>query len=77
MLVVMGERDPDFADAPAEGRWIADRLGGELLLVPGAGHYPHVEDPQRVNPVVLEFATRALRRASLQEIVTSRGKDAD
>jgi pimeloyl-ACP methyl ester carboxylesterase len=63
VLVVMGERDPDFADAPAEGRWIAERLGGELLLVPGAGHYPHVEDPQRVNPVVLEFATRVLRRA--------------
>jgi pimeloyl-ACP methyl ester carboxylesterase len=50
VLVVMGERDPDFADAPAEGRWIAERLGGELLLVPGAGHYPHVEDPQRVTP---------------------------
>jgi pimeloyl-ACP methyl ester carboxylesterase len=63
VLVVMGERDPDFGDAAAEARWIAGRLGGELLLVPGAGHYPHVEDPQLVNPAIVEFTGRVMRRA--------------
>jgi pimeloyl-ACP methyl ester carboxylesterase len=63
VLVVMGECDPDFADASAEARWIAERLHGELLLVPRAGHYPHVEDPQQVNPVLAAFAVRVLRNA--------------
>jgi pimeloyl-ACP methyl ester carboxylesterase len=58
VLVVMGERDPDFQDATEEARWIADRLAGDLLIVPGAGHYPHVEDPQTVNPAVVEFIGR-------------------
>jgi pimeloyl-ACP methyl ester carboxylesterase len=63
VLVVMGERDPDFADAPEEARWIADRLGGDLLLVPGAGHYPHAEEPELVNPVIVQFADRVSSRA--------------
>jgi pimeloyl-ACP methyl ester carboxylesterase len=63
VLVVMGDRDPDFADAAAEGRWIAERLDGELLLVPGAGHYPHVEDPELVNPAIVEFTGRVTSRA--------------
>jgi pimeloyl-ACP methyl ester carboxylesterase len=63
VLVVMGDRDPDFADAAAEGRWIADRLNGDLLLVPGAGHYPHVEEPQLVNPAIVEFTGRVTARA--------------
>jgi pimeloyl-ACP methyl ester carboxylesterase len=58
VLVVMGDRDPDFADAEAEGRWIAGQLNGDLLLVPGAGHYPHVEEPQLVNPAIVEFTGR-------------------
>src|SRR3954454_1731879 len=63
VLVVMGDRDPDFTDAAAEGRWIAERLDGELLLVPGAGHYPHVEDPELVNPAVVAFIARVTSRA--------------
>ena len=63
VLVVMGDRDPDFADAAAEARWIAGRLNGDLLLVPGAGHYPHVEDPQLVNPAIAEFIGRVTSRA--------------
>jgi pimeloyl-ACP methyl ester carboxylesterase len=63
VLVVMGDRDPDFADAAGEGRWIAERLEGDLLLVPGAGHYPHVEEPQLVNPTIVEFTGRVTSRA--------------
>lgn len=59
-LVVMGDRDPDFRDPAAEARWIADRLGGEVVMVPGAGHYPQAQAPGVVNPAVLGFLARAL-----------------
>lgn len=54
-LVVMGTKDPDFPDATAEGQFVAGRTHGELLLVTGAGHYPHVEFPELVGPRVLAF----------------------
>lgn len=56
-LVVMGTADPDFPDPAAEARLTADRLGGpaEVLLVDGAGHYPHAERPDVVSPAVLRF----------------------
>jgi pimeloyl-ACP methyl ester carboxylesterase len=63
VLVVMGEKDPDFPDAGAEGRWIAERLHGELLLVPGAGHYPQVQNPELVNPAITAFVGRVTSRA--------------
>jgi pimeloyl-ACP methyl ester carboxylesterase len=63
VLVVMGERDPDFGDAAEEARWIAARLHGDLVLVPGAGHYPHVEEAELVNPAIVEFAGRVTSRA--------------
>jgi pimeloyl-ACP methyl ester carboxylesterase len=63
VLVVMGERDPDFGDPAAEARWIAERLHGEVVLVPGAGHYPQVEEPDAVNPPLVSFARRVTARA--------------
>lgn len=57
-LVVMGTRDPDFPDPVAEARWLADTLGAESLLVEGAGHYPHLEMPERVAPQLLDFLAR-------------------
>jgi pimeloyl-ACP methyl ester carboxylesterase len=63
VLVVMGERDPDFPDPAAEARLVADRLGGKVLLVPGAGHYPQAEYPEVVTPGVIEFLAEARRRA--------------
>lgn len=60
VLVVMGEKDPDFADARAEAQWIGQRLHVEPILVPGAGHYPHVEDPERVNEALVGFARNVL-----------------
>lgn len=55
VLVVMGTGDPDFPDPEAEARYVADRLGGTLLLVDGAGHYPQAEAPDDVAPPVVEF----------------------
>ncbi len=62
-LVVMGERDPDFPDAASEAAWIGERLQAEVLVVPGAGHYPQAEYPEVVGPAVARFAARAHGRA--------------
>jgi len=60
-LVVMGTKDRDWPDSSAEGRWVADALHGELLLVDGAGHYPQAEFPEVVNPALTTFARRVFR----------------
>ncbi|HLU98307.1 MAG TPA: alpha/beta hydrolase, partial [Thermobifida alba] len=60
-LVVMGEADPDWKDPAAEAAWIRDRIGAEVLMVPDAGHYPHEQRPDVVNPAVLAFAERVSR----------------
>jgi pimeloyl-ACP methyl ester carboxylesterase len=62
-LVVMGLADPDFNDPAAEAAWITERLGGEQLLVPDVGHYPHVQSPEVVNPVLVAFCDKVMRRA--------------
>jgi len=62
-LVVMGERDPDFPDPAAEARFIAGRLGAEVIMVPGAGHYPQAEYPEIVAPAVVRFLAGTARKA--------------
>ncbi|MGH3423950.1 MAG: alpha/beta fold hydrolase [Nocardioidaceae bacterium] len=62
-LVVMGEADPDFPDPGAEARWVAERLDARLLLVPEAGHYPHAEFPEHVNPVLTDFCAEVFSGA--------------
>lgn len=57
-LVVMGTQDPDFPNPVAEARWLGGALGTEPLIVEGAGHYPHLEMPQRVAPALLDFLGR-------------------
>ncbi|SMD20380.1 alpha/beta fold hydrolase [Kibdelosporangium aridum] len=56
-LVVVGDRDPDCPDPAADAAATAGRLGGPatVLVVPGAGHYPHAEDPERVALAVVAF----------------------
>lgn len=54
-LVVMGDRDPDFPDPGAEAHLIAGRLGGNVLMVEGAGHYPQAEYPEIVGPAIIRF----------------------
>ncbi|MGD8320585.1 MAG: alpha/beta hydrolase [Gemmatimonadota bacterium] len=62
-LVIMGGADPDFADPAAEATWVADRLGASVLVVPEAGHYPHAEYPEVVNPRLLSFLKEKVRHA--------------
>ena len=57
-LVVMGSRDPDFPDAAAEARRLADQLRAHSLVIDGAGHYPHAEMPERVVPELLSFIAK-------------------
>lgn len=55
VLVLMGTKDPDFGDPAAEANLVANRLHGHLVMVDGAGHYPHVEMHNEVEPVILKF----------------------
>lgn len=54
-LVVMGGGDSHFPDATAEAASIAARTGGTAHVVEGAGHYPHVEHPDRVASAITSF----------------------
>jgi pimeloyl-ACP methyl ester carboxylesterase len=61
-LVVMGERDPDFRDPAVEAQFIASRLDAEVIMVPGAGHYPQAEYPEVVAPAVIRFVRQIFDR---------------
>jgi len=62
-LVVTGSADSAFPDPTAEGRFIAELLGGatQALCIEGAGHYPHVEMPDQLTPALLHFFDRVQR----------------
>jgi pimeloyl-ACP methyl ester carboxylesterase len=63
VLVVMGEKDPDWPDPVAEAHFVASALRADLVLVPDAGHMPMAEYPEVVNPAVVAFAQRVSARA--------------
>lgn len=68
VLVLMGEKDPDFKDPEAEARWVAGATGGTYRMIPEAGHYPHAEFPDLVAAAILEFfaETKAGERHAAQ-----------
>lgn len=55
VLVVMGEKDPDFTDPAAEAAWIGEALHAAVVMVPDAGHYPQAQRPELTGPAVLDF----------------------
>lgn len=58
-LVICGEED--VATPPARSRLIADRIpGAKLAMVPGAGHLSALEQPERVNALLVPFVRAAL-----------------
>lgn len=57
-LVVFGSADDHFDDPVTEADAVARRLGGESLVVDGAGHYPHVEQPEVVTDAIRSFLDR-------------------
>jgi pimeloyl-ACP methyl ester carboxylesterase len=63
VLVVMGELDPDFRTPATEAEWIVAQLGGSVVMVPQAGHYPHSQRPDVVVPAVTSFLASVTHRA--------------
>ncbi len=57
-LTIFGSADDHFTDPAAESEAVASQLGGERLLVDGAGHYPHVESPEVVSAGIAAFIAR-------------------
>ena len=51
-VVVMGADDVDWKDPAAEAAWIGERLGAEVVMAPGVGHYPQVQAPELVAAAV-------------------------
>lgn len=61
-LLVYGLKDPDFTDPREEVEWLQSQLpNSESLLIEGAGHYPHVERDDLVQPVLNAFLERTCR----------------
>lgn len=61
-LVVMGTADPDFPDPAVEAHAIADRMSGQVVMVEGSGHYPHVDAPTESGSAITTFLVRATSR---------------
>lgn len=57
-LTVFGSADDHFADPAAEAAAVSSALRGDRLVVEGAGHYPHVEQPDVVADAVIGFLGR-------------------
>jgi pimeloyl-ACP methyl ester carboxylesterase len=56
VLVVHGTQDA--VRGHAEGRALAKCTGGALVSLDGAGHFPHLRDPVRVNLLIKQFVDR-------------------
>ncbi|WP_182885129.1 alpha/beta fold hydrolase [Microbispora sp. H10885] len=63
-LVVMGSRDPDWADPRAEADGVVAGMPaglGRVAMIDGAGHYPHAQYPGEVAAAVLAFLEEEAR----------------
>ncbi|MBX6382648.1 MAG: alpha/beta hydrolase [Microbispora sp.] len=63
-LVVMGTDDPDWADPRAEADGIVAGMPqglGEVVMIDGAGHYPHAQHPDEVAAAMLAFLKERVR----------------
>ena len=57
VLVIQGSEDA--ITGPGRGIALAEEIGGELVLLEGAGHGPHVRDPVKVNLLLRDFLVPA------------------
>jgi pimeloyl-ACP methyl ester carboxylesterase/predicted glycosyltransferase len=53
VLVIHGEADA--IQSASRGVALAEHTGGQLILLEGSGHAPHVRDPVRVNVLLRDF----------------------
>ena len=61
VLVIQGSRDA--ITGKGFGIGLADATGGELVMLEGSGHGPHVRDPVKVNLLLRDFIVPPARRA--------------
>lgn len=54
-LVMFGSADRHFADPRAEATVLARTMGADVVMVDGAGHYPHAEQPEVASRAIIEF----------------------
>lgn len=57
VLVIQGA--DDAITGPGRGIALAEATGGDLVLLEGSGHGPHVRDPVKVNLLLREFVRKA------------------
>lgn len=58
VLLIYGEKDPDFRNPLEEALEVAKSLLStktKYEIVPGVGHYPHVEEPAAVHQMITDF----------------------
>src|SRR5262245_59673551 len=53
VLVIQGELD--VQTSLSRGAAFAEQTGGELVVLEGSGHAPHIRDPVKVNLLIREF----------------------
>jgi pimeloyl-ACP methyl ester carboxylesterase/predicted glycosyltransferase len=70
VLVIHGS--DDRCQPTARGRRLAELTSGEMVVLDGAGHLPHVRDPVKVNRLITEFVHDATG-APMPATVWSRG----
>lgn len=59
VLVLMGDKDPDWPEPLEEAKWIASQFKDvESVTVEGAGHAPMLERPEFVSEVVAKYLGR-------------------
>lgn len=54
--VVMGAADVDWKDPAGEAAWVGERLGAEVVMVDGVGHYPQAQAPAVVAEALQRLA---------------------
>ncbi len=54
-FIVMGTKDPDFKDPVAEAKWLGEQTNGKVMIVEGAGHYPHTEMINETGQPIIDF----------------------
>lgn len=64
-LLIWGARDTTVP--VAAGRRLREILSPEFLLVRGAGHVPHAQRPDVVNPAIIAFLRREAREAAIPD----------
>jgi pimeloyl-ACP methyl ester carboxylesterase len=63
VLALVGDRDPDY-DPRREAEWIRGALPAQVELLPGVGHDPHMEIPERTLALVTTFLAERKCRAA-------------